>query len=150
MTKATPKSIRLLIIDDHVLFRESVARLLQSEPGLEVVAGCASSVEVLRILRSTKDIDVVLLDVDLGHEKGTDLLDLLRKDNFQGRVLLVTAGVNESELPALIRKGINGVFLKHGSFASLIQSIRDTMEGKALFDQDMLPSRLAARRRAYR
>lgn len=138
MTKATPKNIRLLIIDDHVLFRESVARLLQSEPGFEVVAGCSSGPEVLRILRSSKGIDVVLLDVDLGQEKAADLLELLRKENFQGKVLLVTAGVNESELPNLIRKGISGVFLKHGSPASLIQGIRDTMEGKALFDQGML------------
>jgi two-component system, NarL family, nitrate/nitrite response regulator NarL len=53
-------------------------------------------------------------------------------------VLLVTAGVNDNEIPNFIRKGISGVFLKHGSPASLIQGIRDTMEGKALFSQDML------------
>lgn len=138
MSKAGQKTIHLLIIDDHALFRESVGRLLQSEPGFEVVADCASGAEALRIIKSSKSIDVLLLDVDLGQEKGTDLLGLLRSENFHGKVLLVTAGVNESELPALIRKGISGVFLKHGSPASLIQGIRDTMDGKVLFDQDML------------
>jgi hypothetical protein len=44
-----------------------------------------------------------------------------------------SAGVNDSEVPALIRKGITGIFLKHGSPASLIQGIRETVEGKALF-----------------
>lgn len=53
-------------------------------------------------------------------------------------MLLVTAGVNDSEVPNLIRKGISGVFLKHGSPALLIQGIRETMEGKALFGQDLL------------
>jgi DNA-binding NarL/FixJ family response regulator len=53
-------------------------------------------------------------------------------------VLLVTAGVNENEVPDLIRKGISGIFLKHGAPSLLVQGIRETMKGKALFDQDLL------------
>src|SRR5208282_9029 len=71
-------------------------------------------------------------------ERGADFLDQLRTLRFEGRVLLVTAGVNERDVPNLIRKGIAGIFLKHGSPASLIQGIRDTIEGRALFDQDVL------------
>jgi len=138
MAKAEQKTTRLLIIDDHALFRESVARLLQSEAGLEVVADCATGAAALQVLRAHKNINVVLLDVDLGQEKGADFLDQLRKESFQGKVLLVTAGVNEAELPGFIRKGISGVFLKHDSPASLVQGIRDTMEGKALFPQNLL------------
>jgi two-component system, NarL family, nitrate/nitrite response regulator NarL len=138
MLRPWQKTIRLLVIDDHELFRESVARLLQAEPGFEVVAHCGSGAEALRIVKSSEEVDVVLLDLDLGQEKGGDLLDLLRKITFAGKVLLVTAGVNESELPTLIRKGVSGVFLKHGSPAALIHGIRDTVEGKTLFDQEML------------
>jgi len=138
MPKTSQKAIRLLIVDDHALFRESVARLLQSETGFEVVANCGSGAEALRVINSSTDLDVVLLDLDLGQEKGADLLDALRRSRFGGKVLLVTAGVSDNEIPNLIRKGISGIFLKHGSPASLIQGIRDTMEGKALFGQDML------------
>jgi two-component system, NarL family, nitrate/nitrite response regulator NarL len=138
MDKTGQKTIRLLVIDDHELFRESVARLLQAEPGFEVVAHCASGTDALRVVKSSEEIDVVLLDLDLGRESGADFLEQLRKLRFEGKVLLVTAGVNESEVPGLIRKGIAGIFLKHGSPASLIQGIRDTREGRALFDQDML------------
>lgn len=138
MAKTGQKTIRLLIIDDHALFREGVARLLQAEPGFEVVADCGSCADALRIVNASGNIDVVLLDLDLGQEKGGEFLDLLRKTNFEGKILLVTAGVNDSELPSLIRKGISGVFLKHGSPTSLIQGIRDAMEGKTLFGQDML------------
>jgi two-component system nitrate/nitrite response regulator NarL len=138
MSKTGQKIIRLLIIDDHTLFRESVSRLLQSEPGFEVVGDCGSGTEALRIVKLSAAIDVVLLDLDLGKERGADFLDQLRKANFDGKVLLVTAGVNDSEVPALIRKGIAGIFLKHGSPASLIQGIRETVEGKALFGQDLL------------
>jgi two-component system nitrate/nitrite response regulator NarL len=137
MSKTEQKSIRLLLIDDHALFRESVARLLQSEPGFEVVAHCGSGTEALQIIES-KEIDIVLLDLDLGQERGADFLDRLRNARFDGKVLLVTADVNDSEIPSLIRKGISGVFMKHGSPALLIQGIRETMEGKALFEQDLL------------
>jgi two-component system nitrate/nitrite response regulator NarL len=138
MSKTNEKSIRVLLIDDHALFRESVARLLQSEPGFEVVAHCGSGAEALQIIESSKEIDIVLLDLDLGEEKGADFLDLLRTARFDGKVLLVTADVNDSEVLSLIRKGISGVFMKHGSPALLIQGIRETMEGKALFGQDLL------------
>ena len=138
MSKTEQKSIRLLLIDDHELFRESVARLLQSEPGFEVVAHCGSGTEALQIIKSSSEIDIILLDLDLGQERGADFLDSLRNTRFGGKVLLVTADVNDSEVPSLIRKGISGVFMKHGSPALLVQGIRETMEGKALFGQDLL------------
>jgi two-component system nitrate/nitrite response regulator NarL len=137
MSKTSEKNIRLLLIDDHALFRESVSRLLQAEPGFEVVADCSSGAEGMRIMES-RDIDMVLLDIDLGQERGTDLLENLHAKGFKGKVLLVTAGVNENDIPILIRKGISGIFLKHGAPSRLVQGIREVMDGKALFDQDLL------------
>ncbi|MGC2766398.1 MAG: response regulator transcription factor, partial [Candidatus Acidiferrum sp.] len=69
MSKTSAKNIRLLLIDDHALFRESVSRLLQAEPGFEVVAECSSGAEGMRIIES-REVDIVLLDVDLGQERG--------------------------------------------------------------------------------
>jgi two-component system nitrate/nitrite response regulator NarL len=137
MSKASAKNIRLLLIDDHALFRESVSRLLQAEPGFEVVADCSSGLAGMRIIES-REIDIVLLDVDLGQERGTDLLETLHASHFKGKVLLVTAGVNENEIPALIRKGISGIFLKHGAPSLLVQGIREVMNGKVLFEQPLL------------
>jgi two-component system, NarL family, nitrate/nitrite response regulator NarL len=137
MGKTAAKNIRLLLVDDHALFRESVARLLKAEPGFEVVADCSSGSEALRVMKS-QEIDIVLLDLDLGGERGIDFLESLRSEHFKGKVLLVTAGVNESDVPTLIRKGISGVFMKHGYPAELIEGIRQAMEGKALFRQDLL------------
>jgi len=136
-------NIRILLVDDHILFRESLARLLQSEPGFEVVAHCSSLVEAKRILKQ-HETDIVLLDVDLGSENGTDLLEDLEEMGFQGKVLLVTAGVNEREMPRLIRKGISGIFMKHNAPVLLIQAIQDAMKGKALFEQEFLKKVLEA------
>jgi two-component system, NarL family, nitrate/nitrite response regulator NarL len=137
MSRTSAKNIRLLLIDDHALFRESVARLLEAEPGFEVVAHCSSGIEGMRIINS-REIDIVLLDIDLGQERGIDFLEALDTQHFKGKVLLVTAGVDESEVPNLIRKGISGIFLKHGSPTLLVQGIRQTMEGKTLFEQSLL------------
>jgi two-component system nitrate/nitrite response regulator NarL len=137
MSSTAPKTVRILLIDDHALFRESVARLLDAEPGFEVVGDCSSSAEALRILKS-REVDMILLDLDLGTERGSDLLEKLKAESFPGKILLVTAGVNQNEVPNLIRKGISGIFMKHGSPALLVQGIREAMEGRAIFEQDML------------
>jgi two-component system nitrate/nitrite response regulator NarL len=147
MNVGTTDNIRLLLVDDHALFRESLARLLQSEPGFEVVAHCSTSVDAMRILQQS-ETDIVLLDLDLGPEKGADLLEGLQEIGFEGKVLLVTAGVNEREMPSLIRKGISGVFMKHNPPALLVQGIRDAMKGKALFEQDFLRKVLEVSERA--
>jgi two-component system, NarL family, nitrate/nitrite response regulator NarL len=143
MNRAATKSIRILLIDDHALFRESVARLLEAEPGFEIVGHCSSGTEALRLLKS-REVDIILLDLDLGPERGAEFLESLQAESFRGKILLVTAGVNESEVPDLIRKGISGIFLKHGSPAFLIQGIREAMEGRALFGQDLLRRALEA------
>jgi two-component system, NarL family, nitrate/nitrite response regulator NarL len=139
MSESEKKNIRLLIVDDQALFRKGVARLLQSEPGFEVVGDCGSGKEALRIIRSLSgEIDLVLLDLDLGKERGTDLLDWLQRAHFGGRVLLVTASVSDREAFDLIRGGIAGIFMKQQSPALLIQGIRDIVEGKASLDEDLL------------
>ena len=137
MNPSAAGKISLLLVDDHALFREGIARLLQAEPEFEVVPPCASNAEALRVLKSRK-IDVVLLDLDLGQERGTDLLDALQAMRYGGKVLLVTAGVNEKEIPSLIGKGIAGILMKHNSPALLVQGIRDVMNGKVWFDQDLI------------
>ena len=130
-------TIRLLLLDDHSLFRESVARLLNSEQGFEVVAHCGSVSEAIKVIRS-QCVDLVLLDWDLGAEKGSEFIDRSKKAGFAGKVLLVTAGINESEAAELMRKGIVGVFMKHRSPALLVQGIREVMEGKVWFEQNFL------------
>jgi two-component system nitrate/nitrite response regulator NarL len=137
MPKTVGRNIRVLLIDDHTLFRESVARLLQSEPDFEVVAHCSSCTQALQIMKS-REIDIVLLDLDLGPERGTDFVERLRREGLEGKILIVTAGASESEFCGLIRKGVDGILMKNSSPALLIQGIRETMEGRVLIDQDLL------------
>lgn len=129
--------IRILLVDDHALFRESVARLLSSEHGFQVVGLCASIEESLETLRR-EPVDIVLLDFDLGARDGAQFVRLATEQGFEGKVLVVTAGVGEDEAAELIRAGVSGIFMKHQSAALLAQGIRYVMSGKVWFDQGLL------------
>jgi len=133
---AARSKVRVLIVDDHTLFRESLARLLQAEHGFEV-RHCGSVQDGISILGAWP-VDIVLLDFDLGNEKGSSFLAKACAAGFQGKTLLLTAGVNELEAADLIRQGISGVVLKHSPPAELSESIQKTLEGKVWFDQAYL------------
>ncbi len=135
----TGSRIRILVVDDHTLFRESVARLLAAEPDFEIAGHCATAEEALERV-SKVPVDVVLLDYDLGNGKGTDFLADAQSLGFSGRVLVVTAGVTELEAAGMIRQGIAGILWKHCSPAALAQSIRDVSSGKEYFEPGYLRS----------
>ena len=141
MPEAAEQTVRILLLDDHALFRESVSRLLSVEPGFEVVAHCGTIEEALAVLRK-RPIDLVLLDFDLGDRDGRDFLRIASQQGFRGKILVVTAGVDAGAASELIRAGIAGVFRKHDSAALLAQGIREVMAGKVWFDQEQLQSAL--------
>jgi two-component system nitrate/nitrite response regulator NarL len=141
MPDTAEQTLHILLLDDHALFRESVARLLSVEPGFEVVAHCGTIKEALQILRQ-KAIDLVLLDFDLGERDGREFLRLAKEQRFAGKILLVTAGVDAGAVSELIRSGISGVFRKHDSAALLAQGIRDVIAGKVWLDQEQLQTAL--------
>jgi len=128
--------VRILIVDDHALFRESVARLLSAE-GEFAVSHCGSVDEAFRALVS-QPADIVLLDYDLGRENGLEFLREARGRGFKGKVLIVTAGVDKRRAAELIEAGVAGVFVKHNSASSLARAIRDVMAGQVWFDQELL------------
>ena len=141
MPKTAEQTLHILLLDDHALFRESVSRLLGAEPGFEVVAHCGTIEEALQVLRR-KLIDLVLLDFDLGERDGREFIRLAKEQGFNGKVLVVTAGVDAEAVSELIRSGISGVFRKHDSAALLAQGIRDVMAGKVWLDQEQLQTAL--------
>jgi two-component system nitrate/nitrite response regulator NarL len=128
--KAELKTIRTLLVDDHALFRESVARVLAHEPDLKV-EHCSSIRDALQIL-SQQSIDLVLLDHDLGSERASQFLPAARQIGFEGRVLIVTAWVSENESRRLLRQGAAGIFLKQAPLGELIESIRRVHGGGTL------------------
>ena len=124
--------IRVLLIDDHALFRESVARVLGEEPDVEI-DHCASIREAL-VLLGQQRYDVVLLDHDLGSERASQFLPAARQIGFEGRVLVVTAWVSDTEARRLLRQGVAGIFLKKSALSDLTNGIRSVATGGSWLD----------------
>lgn len=124
--------IRALLVDDHALFRESVARVLNDEPDLHV-EHCDSIRAAIALLPGNK-FDLVLLDHDLGSERASQFLPVARQAGYEGKVLIVTAWVSEMEARRLIRQGVSGIFLKQGPLSDLSQGIRTVMRGGTWMD----------------
>jgi two-component system nitrate/nitrite response regulator NarL len=130
------ETIDILLVDDHALFRESIAQLLAREADFHIVAHCASIDEALGVLHDA-NVDLVLLDFDLGHQNGLDFIRQAQLHQVDTKILIVTAGVGPQEVAQLIRAGISGVFLKRDSAGPLAQTIRDVMAGRVSFEQDL-------------
>lgn len=123
-----PAPTRILLIDDHSLFREAVARLLGGEPEFEVVGQCATVEEGLGVLRSNP-ADIVLLDINLGSQQGGAFVPQARALGYSGKILVVTAGVSKVEAERLMRRGCAGIVLKQERPELLIERIRAVMSG---------------------
>ena len=135
--------LRLLLLDDHVLFREGLRRLLVSEPDFETVAECGTAAEAMEVLSQTA-VDVVLLDFDLGEETGTEFIADANKAGYSGKILLVTAGMIPLDVSVARSLGVSGIFLKHNSPIMLLEAIRHVACGGEWMDSRAVPSESVA------
>ena len=129
--------IRLLLIDDHILFRDGLSRLLALEPDLEVVAGCGTVAEALETV-GRKIVDLVLLDYDLGEDHGSHFISSARRAGYTGKVLMVTAGMSAKESSTALHMGASGIFLKHNSPGTLAKAVRLIMGGEIWVDPKVI------------
>jgi DNA-binding NarL/FixJ family response regulator len=137
MNETDTKKIRILLIDDHALFCQGLSRLLESESDF-AITGCCLTVEAG--LDSIKDnrVDVVLLDFDLGNQRGSEFLSKAVEREFRGHILILTAGVNIIEAKRLVTLGASGIFLKHDPPGMLAKCIREVAEGRSWLPQALL------------
>ena len=142
MSDSQRSTIRILLLDDHGLFRESLARLLMTEPDFEIVGHCGTAEEADAMLKE-RQVDLLLLDFDLGDHTCAEFVRSSIGAGFNGKILLVTAGVNASQAAELVRSGVVGIFLKHDLPPLLTEAIRDVAGGKVWLDQRVLHSTVA-------
>lgn len=140
MPEALNGLIRLLLIDDHAMFRDALAEKLSKEPGMAVAGACGSSAEALELLRAGAEPSVILLDFDLGPGRVIDFLDEARAKGFRGQVLVVTAGVSGREAVQLIQAGVQGILHKHNTPETLCNTIRQVVRGEVFLEKIYLGS----------
>src|SRR5438105_2115287 len=134
--------IRILLVDDHSLFRESLSRLLEAEPDFQIAATCATAAEAFPVM-DREPVDIVLLDYDLGDEQGIAFLDEAKRRRFAGRILMVTAGMTDAGTLRAFESGAAGIFLKHSPPAQLIEAIHKVVAGDIWLDSRAVRSLVA-------
>lgn len=116
--------------------------MLEAEPDFRIIATCATATEALQAL-SQEPVDVVLLDYDLGDEQGSAFLEEARRRRFEGRILMVTAGMGDAATLRAFETGAAGVFLKHSPPAQLIEAIHKVTGGDMWLDSRAVRSFVA-------
>lgn len=128
--------IRILLVDDHTLFRSGVRLLLQRQPDFEVVAEAGDGVEGLKRAKELKP-DVVLLDLNLPGLSGLETLQLLTQDLPGCAVIILTVSEEADELGQALRDGARGYLVKNIDAEALVSAIRRAAAGEAVIADSM-------------
>jgi two-component system nitrate/nitrite response regulator NarL len=134
--------IRIYLLDDHSLFREGLRRLLATDERFAVVGQSGSPAQAITELEIAKP-DILVLDYDLGEEDALGFLNRLKTITFEGKILIVTAGLPDKDALVLIKAGIAGIFHKQDSPEELQRAIMEVSQGRVLIDQQYLQAIVA-------
>jgi two-component system nitrate/nitrite response regulator NarL len=129
--KAQP--VRIVIADDHPIFRDGLRRLLEAEPDLKVLGEASDGAEAVRLARQIKP-DILLLDLAMPKHPGLEALrDLSTGANSTStpvRVILLTAAAEKSQIVEALQLGARGVVLKDSATQLLLKAIHTVMSGE--------------------
>jgi DNA-binding NarL/FixJ family response regulator len=123
--------VRIVVVDDHALFRRGLVGLLAEMEGFQVVGEAANGQDALGIIE-TKKPDIVLLDVNMPEMSGIQALTAMRRRGLDSLVLMLTISQHEDDLIGAIRAGASGYLLKNAEPETLRQTIKQVMAGKSV------------------
>ena len=142
-------TIRILLIDDHTLFRSGVRALLQRQPDFEVVDDAADGIEGFKRAKQHRP-DVVLLDLNMPGLSGIETLQLLQQDLPDTAVIMLTVSEDVDELTRALREGACGYLLKNMEADALATMIRRAAEGESVIAESMTQRLIAQMRTPVR
>jgi two-component system nitrate/nitrite response regulator NarL len=136
MSAAQEKHIRILLIDDHTLFRSGIKALLQRQPGFEVVGEAGDALEGVKRAKTLQP-DVVLLDIHMPGITGREAVGLVADEAPEARVLMLTVSEDIDDLMQALRAGAHGYLLKNIETDFLVNAIRSAVDGESVMSPQM-------------
>jgi DNA-binding NarL/FixJ family response regulator len=129
--------IRILIADDHLIFKDGVRKLLEAEGGFVVVGEATTADEAVDVSRNVRP-DVLLLDLSISKGYGLEVLRRLIESQSIDHILLLTDKMTNSEIIQSLILGAQGVVQKHSASQMLFKSIRAVMAGELWISREMV------------
>ncbi len=123
------RKTRILIADDHTIFRDGLRRLLESEPEFQVTGEAADGAEALQLAQQLKP-DVLLLDLAMPRMPGLETLRELSTQGSPVRTILLTAAIEKRQIVEALQMGARGVIMKDAATTLLMKGIRTVMNGQ--------------------
>ncbi|MFC2041002.1 response regulator [Chloroflexota bacterium] len=135
-------AIKVLIVDDHTLFRRGIAAVLANQEGVEVVGEAADGLEAIE---KAKEIvpDVILMDLNMPRCSGLDAIQVLQAEMPQVNVLVLTVSEMETDLFAAVKFGARGYLLKKAEPEELVHAIHQIAQGGVIVSPLMATKLLA-------
>lgn len=140
-------SIRVMLADDHILMREGIRQLLEFDGSIEVVEEANDGDECLEKLKRSKP-DVLLLDINMPKKNGIEVLEEIKKQKINIKVLILTVHNEVEYLLKAVDIGVDGYLLKDTDFYELKKAIIGVLQGESYIQPSLIPalnSRLIAR-----
>jgi DNA-binding NarL/FixJ family response regulator len=129
--------IRILIVDDHALFRSGLRNLLENFPGFTVVDEAANGEEFLNIVKNTQ-IDIVLLDIAMPKMNGIEAAEIALEKYPNLQIITLSMFGDEEYYKQMVEAGVRGFLLKDADILEVENAIRTVFMGRTYFSQELL------------
>src|SRR5688572_21705513 len=131
-----PDNIRVMIVDDHALFRRGLQMVLEAEDGIEVVGEAGDGQEAIQRAEEAMP-DVVLMDVRMPKRSGIEATTALKELLPNVKILMLTISDEEADLYEAIKAGASGYLLKEISIEEVADAVRAVQQGQSLISPSM-------------
>jgi DNA-binding NarL/FixJ family response regulator len=136
MSESNPETHRLLIVDDHPLFREGLRQIIERDPDLNVCGEAANSAEALALIPRIHP-DLVLVDISLGGSSGIDLIKAIKSQYDELPVLVVSMHEESLYAERALRAGAMGYIMKHEPGKTVKAAIHKVLGGEMYLSEKM-------------
>ncbi|WP_348799759.1 response regulator transcription factor [Flavobacterium adhaerens] len=130
------RKIKILIADDHTIFLDGIASLLEKEKDIEIIGKAENGIKALQILETT-ETDLVILDLSMPEMDGVELVKNIQKKYPNIKTLVVSTHSNTQIISRLMRLGINGYLLKNTDAVIFLQAIHEIVADKNYFADEI-------------
>jgi DNA-binding NarL/FixJ family response regulator len=127
------QAIRVLMADDHMIFRQGVRKLLEGEDDISIVGEAANGNECIAMMAQLKP-DILLLDINMPDKDGLAVLQEINFDSLPTQVIVLTAAEDDRDAVQVMRRGARGIVLKQSASDLLVKSIHRVYGGEIWLD----------------